>query len=290
MDIRVLRYFIAIAEELNFSHAAARLHVSQPALSRQIAELENQLGTKLFIRGNRQIQMTQDGYYLQEQANEILNLVDKTTFNLQRQDTVSGVLDIGAGESIVLRPMMESIQRVIYQNPAIKVNIHSGDSLNTLAELDSGILEFSAMMGDKKYENYHSLKFPTVNHWGVLMRKDEQIASLETIKPTDLVGRPLITSRQSQISEFFEEWSHGLSLQYNYIGTYNLIFNAMLLVETGACMALTYESLVDTSNTELVFKRLSPDLTEGASLIWSKKRKLPEAGQLFIEQLKKELE
>lgn len=290
MDIRVLRYFITIAEELNFSHAAARLHVSQPALSRQIAELESQLGTKLFVRGNRQIQLTQDGYYLQEQARKIVKLVDKTTFNLQKEDSVSGILDIGAGESVALRPMMTAIQKVIYQNPEIKINIRSGDSVNTLAELDAGILEFSAMMGDKKYENYHSLRFPARNHWGVLMRKDEQIAHLNEIKPTDLVGRPLITSRQSQTSEFFKTWSHGLSLQYNYVGTYNLIFNAMLLVETGACMALTYKSLVDTSNSALVFKPLSPSLTEGVSLIWSKKRRLPEAGRIFIEQLKKELE
>ncbi|MFB9768296.1 LysR family transcriptional regulator [Lactiplantibacillus modestisalitolerans] len=287
MDVRVLRYFIAISQEQNISHAAARLHVSQPALSRQIADLETQLGTQLFVRGNRRLKLTEDGYYLLDRATEIIHLVDKTTRDLQQQETFSGVLDIGAGESRAVQPIMTAIQQIRRQYPAVHVNLQSGDALSLLAQLDQGNLEFALMLEAKPYPNYHHLKLPTTNQWGLLMRRDEPLATASAITPADLLGRPLLTSRQAANNQRFQQWSNGLTSQYNYVGSYNLIFNAGLLVETGACMALTYDGLIDTTaHSQLVFRPLTPALRDPVTLIWSKERPLPRVGQLFIETLR----
>jgi len=290
MDVRVLRYFIIIAQEENFSHAAAILHVSQPALSRQIADLETSLGTKLFTRNKRHIQLTQDGYYLLERAQEIISLVDKTTYNLQKQDVINGTLDIGAGESVALSVVMETIKQLLHKYPNIHVNFHSGDSEAIQAELNSGILEFGIIMGNKQLDNYNKIKLPEENRWGIVMHSDEQLASRKAIKPSDLIGRPLLSSRQATKRKTFQTWSNGLFDQFNIIGTYNLFFNAGLLIKTGACMALTYENLADTSDgSNLVFRPLEPELTDPNTLIWSKNRNLPEIDTLFLETLQKNI-
>jgi len=290
MDIRVLRYFVAIAQEQNISHAAVLLHVSQPALSRQMADLETNLGTQLFIRGKRHLQLTQDGYYLLERAQEIISLVDKTTYNLQKQDVISGTLDIGTGESTAIACVMETIRQIIHQYPEVHVNFHSGDSESIQSELNSGILEFGIIMGRQELANYHTLTLPEKNIWGLLMRSDEPLAKRKVIHPSDLIGRPLLTSRQAFQRNIFRDWSHDLFEQFNFIGTYNLIFNASLLIKTGACMALTYKDLADTSSdNNLVFRPLEPQLTDTNTLIWSKNRKLPDVDKLFLELLQKNI-
>jgi len=290
MDVRVLRYFIAIAQEQNISRAARLLHVSQPALSRQIADLETTLGTQLFIRGKRQIQLTQDGYYLLERAREIVSLVDKTTYNLQKQDVVSGTLDIGAGESIAMQVVMDTVRDIIHKYPEVHINFKSGDATVIESALDNGLLEFGIIMGRHELGNYNTLDLPEKNHWGILMRKDEQLATKKEIIPSDLIGRPLLVSYQIKNHKDFKKWSQGLFDQYNFVGTYNLIFNASLLVKTGSCICLTYEDLVDISpDSGLTFRPLTPELNDPNTLIWSKKRDLPSVDQLFLDTLKKKI-
>lgn len=290
MDVRVLRYFIMIAQEQNITRAAHLLHVSQPALSRQIADLETTLGTKLFIRGKRQIQLTQDGYYLLERAQEIVSLVDKTTYNLQKQDVISGTLDIGAGESTAIQCIMDSARDIMHKYPEVQVNFNSGDSTIIEAALDSGVLEFGVIMGHHPLNNYQTLELPETNRWGILMRKDEQLATKEKIQPSDLIGRPLIASRQIKQHQDFKKWSQGLFDQFNFVGTYNLIFNASLFVKTGACLALGYENLINVSgDSDLTFRPLTPELTDPNTLIWSKKRTLPDVDKLFLKILQEKI-
>lgn len=286
MDIRVLHYFVAVAQEQNFSRAAQIVHVSQPALSRQITDLETELGVHLFNRRHRQVSLTQEGHYLLERAQEIIGLVDKTTYNLQKQAVVSGTLDIGAGESIAIKTVMQTTQQIIHQYPEIHVNLHSGDADTIQHKLDSGILEFGVIMGRRQLDNYNTLRLPVDNRWGVIMRADEQLALKETIQPSDLIGRPLLSSKQAIQRGIFQEWAAGLFDQLNFIGTYNLIFNASLLVKTGACIALTYENIVNVSpDSGLVFRPLTPQLIDPNILIWSKNRQLPNVSQLFLTTL-----
>lgn len=291
MDIRVLRYFVTIAQELNMSRAAELLNVSQPALSRQIADLEDELGVKLFRREHRHLALTQEGHYLLGRAQQIVGLVNKTTYHLQKQDVISGTIEIGAGESSGITPLMETLHQIMRQYPEVRVNLRSGDYEDILAGLDAGLLEFGVLMGYHNLNNYNTLQLPEENRWGVLMRADAQLAEKDVIHPIDLVGRPLITSRQAAQRGTFQIWSGELFNQLNFVGTYNLIFNGSLLVKTGAVIALTYDKLINNYTTKngLVFRPLAPEITEPNTLVWSKNHQLPNLNRLFLDTLQKEI-
>ncbi|MDD6431901.1 MAG: LysR family transcriptional regulator [Lactobacillaceae bacterium] len=289
MNIRVLRYFIEIVREGNISSAAHRLHISQPALSRQIMELETTLGVTLFERGHRQIKLTQEGYYLYERAQEITALVDKTTYHLQANEVVSGTLDIGAGESSALMPMMDVLAQILRDYPEVRVNLTSGDSTMVRQQIDQGSLEFGVVMGHENLLNYNSLTLPTQNRWGILMRKTEPLAAKRVITPGDLLGLSLLTSVQSRTQDTFRNWAGDLINQYNFVGNYNLLYNAELLVKAGAGMALAYDGIANLYDQDLVFRPLAPALTDANVLIWNKDRQLPNVAQLFLKLLRERI-
>ena len=286
MEVRVLRYFIEVVQEKNISNAAKRLHISQPTLSRQLMDLEKELGITLLERGHRQIKLTQEGYYLYERAQEITGLVNKTETDLQSQKIISGTLDIGAGESTAIHPVMTVIGDIIKKYPDVKINLVSGDSDQIYQRLNNGTLDFGIIMGPEKLLDYHSIRLPQKNIWGILVRKDHPIAEKEKITPEDLKGVPIITSAQSKEQDVFRVWACSLIDQYNFIGQYNLIFNARLLAETGACLALTYKNLINITGTDLVFRPLTPTVTDQNNLIWNKNRQLSNVAQLFLNRLK----
>lgn len=289
MNIRVLRYFIEIVREGNISSAAHRLHISQPALSRQIMELETTLGVTLFERGHRQIKLTQEGYYLYERAQEITALVDKTTYHLQANEVVSGTLDIGAGESSALMPMMDVLAQILRDYPEVRVNLTSGDSTVIRQQIDQGSLEFGVVMGHENLLNYNSLTLPAQNRWGILMRKTEPLAAKQVITPGDLLGLSLLTSVQSRAQDTFRDWAGDLINQYHFVGSYNLLYNAELLVKVGAGMALAYDGIANLYDQELVFRPLTPALTDTNILIWNKDRQLPNVAQLFLKLLRERI-
>lgn len=289
MNIRVLRYFIEIVREGNISSAAHRLHISQPALSRQIMELETTLGVTLFERGHRQIKLTQEGYYLYERAQEITALVDKTTYHLQANEVVSGTLDIGAGESSALMPMMDVLAQSLRDYPEVRVNLTSGDSTVIRQQIDQGSLEFGVVMGHENLLNYNSLTLPAQNRWGILMRKTESMAAKQVITPGDLLGLSLLTSVQSRAQDTFRDWAGDLINQYHFVGNYNLLYNAELLVKAGAGMALAYDGIANLYDQDLVFRPLAPVLTDANILIWNKDRQLPNVAQLFLKLLRERI-
>lgn len=290
MEIRVLRYFCAIVRAGNISQAARQLHVSQPALSRQLMELEQEIGRPLFIRGHRTIKITAAGQYLYEHAQEIIALVNKTTAGLQAQQVVSGSLDIGAGESPAVGLIMTVIHQLLERYPNLSINLVSGDSVLIKQGIDNGVLDFGIIMGHENLEDYGTLSLPTGNRWGVLMRSDEPLAHHQEIKPTDLIGHSLMTSRQTRQQDTFRHWAGGILDEYHFIGHYNLLYNASKLVETGACMLLTYEGLV-TPNEEnqLVFRPLEPAVIDENNLIWNPNRSLSPVATVFLTTLKEQL-
>lgn len=289
MNIRVLRYFIEIVREGNISSAAHRLHISQPALSRQIMELETTLGVTLFERGHRQIKLTQKGYYLYERAQEITALVDKTTYHLQSNSVVSGTLDIGAGESSALMPLMDVLAQILRYYPEVRVNLTSGDSTAIRQQVGQGSLEFGVVMGHENLLNYNSLTLPAQNRWGILMRRTEPLAAKPVITPGDLLGLSLLTSVQSRVQDTFRDWAGDLINQYNFVGNYNLLYNAELLVKAGAGMALAYDGIANLYDQDLVFRPLAPALTDANILIWNKDHQLPNVAQLFLKLLRERI-
>lgn len=289
MNIRVLRYFIEIVREGNISSAAHRLHISQPALSRQIMELETTLGVTLFERGHRQIKLTQEGYYLYERAQEITALVDKTTYHLQSNSVVSGTLDIGAGESSALMPLMDVLAQILRYYSEVRVNLTSGDSTAIRQQVGQGSLEFGVVMGHENLLNYNSLTLPAQNRWGILMRRTEPLAAKPVITPGDLLGLSLLTSVQSRVQDTFHDWAGDLINQYNFVGNYNLLYNAELLVKAGAGMALAYDGIANLYDQDLVFRPLAPALTDANILIWNKDHQLPNVAQLFLKLLRERI-
>lgn len=289
MDIRVLRYFIEIVREGNISAAAKHLHVSQPALSRQIMDLEENLGVTLFERGHRQIKLTQEGYYLYERAKEITALVNKTEYNLRSHEVISGTLDIGGGESCAMQIIMDVLNDILKEYPNIRINLISGDASVIQRRLDDGSIDFGVMMGPNNLGNYNSLVLPEKNQWGILLRKDDPLAQKKAITPEDLLGHSLITSYQTKNGEAFREWAGSLINKLHFVGQYNLIYNAALLVRSGTCFALTYKGLI-REDEAVVFRPLFPTLVDVNTLIWNKDQNLPNIGTLFIQKLKEKID
>lgn len=289
MDIRVLRYFIEIVKDGTISSAAHSLHISQPALSNQIHDLEAELGVTLFERGHRQITLTEDGYYLYERAQEIAALVDKTTYHLQAQEVISGVLGIGAGESQALQPVMDVVAQILRDYPDVRTNLVSGASSTIRRQVDQGSLEFGVVMGREQLQNYNTLSLPAKNRWGLLMKEDHPLTKQKEIAPSDLIGQALITSSQSRLQDSFRDWAGSLVEQYHFVGHYNLLYNAELLVKAGAGIALAYDGIANLYNQGLAFRPLTPAVTDNNTLIWAKNRQLPHVGLLFLDLLKKRL-
>lgn len=286
IELRVLRYFLAVAQQKNITRAAEQLLVSQPTLSKQLADLEDELGAKLFTRGHRQISLTTEGEYLQARATEIVSLADKTAANIQTDQIISGELTIGAGESVGMQRILNVISGIIQDYPDVKIHITSGDANNTESLLKHGLLDFAVIMGERPLENYDYLQLPETDQWGVLMRKDDDLAKKETINPNDLLNRQLLLSDQALKAHRFQEWWGNLGSKMNIIGTTNLVFNASLMALNGNTYVLTFDHLIDSRQSDLTFRPLEPSLKDSITLIWKKNLIQSKVAQLFVQRLK----
>lgn len=287
MELRVLNYFLATAQELNMTRAAEKLLVSQPALSRQIADLEDELGVKLFERKPRHLVLTPAGQYLQEQAQEILTLSEKTKENLRSSALIAGDLTIGAGESIGMQRIMNVVSDIIKDYPNVKIHLFSGDYTVTERRLNHGTLDFAVIMGDLPMTNYESLKLPEADTWGVLLAADDPLKDKDFVQPQDLIGRPLLNSAQAQKRNTFQSWFGNYFKDINFIGDYNLNYNATLMVKNHAASMITFDHLADTSpDSGLIFKPFKPAMTSPINVIWKHETALSPVAQLFIERLR----
>ena len=288
MELRTLKYFLTVAKEENISKAANVLHLTQPTLSRQLMDLENELGIKLFIRGNRKVQLTDEGKLLCKRAEEIMTLVDKTEQELNHSGTIiNGDIYIGGGETDAIRLIAKTAQHLQRKYPNIKYHIFSGNADDVTERLDKGLLDFGILIEPTDLTKYEHLQIPTTDTWGLLMRKDSNLASKQTIKPKDLKHIPLIISRQSLVDEAISNWLTESSKNLNIIATYNLILNASLMVEEGMGYALCLDKLVNTTgDCQLCFKPLFPPLESKLSVVWKKNQVLSKASQKFLQALK----
>ncbi|PEV31442.1 LysR family transcriptional regulator [Bacillus thuringiensis] len=288
MDIRVLRYFIAVATQENISAAANALHLSQPTLSRQLNNLEEELGTTLFVRGNRKITLTDEGIFLLDRAKEIVDLVEKTEANFnQKSEIISGEIHIGAGETEAMQFIAQTIKKVVSHHPNIKFHLYSGNADDITTKLDSGLLDFGIVIEPANKQKYDYLKLPATDVWGVLMRKDSPLAEKAYIHPTDLLNKPLIISRQTAVSNELSGWLGEEIENLNVIGTYNLLYNASLLVKENIGYALCIDKLMNTSEeSTLCFRPLSPKLEAGLNILWKKHQTFSSATKIFLTYLR----
>ncbi len=292
MEIRVLRYFLAIAREGSITNAAQHLHVTQPTLSRQIRELEGYLGQKLFTRGSHSMTLTTEGMILQKRAEEIVSLVDKTEAEFRSMEgSVSGDIYIGGGETKALRLVAQLIRELNEDYPGIHYHLYSGNAADVTERLDKGLVDFGILIQPADLSRYDYIDLPARDTWGVIMRKDSPLAKRDRIRKEDLLKVPLICSRQAMEQErsknAYAAWFGEDFDRLDVVTTFNLVYNAAILVEAGIGYALTIDKLADTSETSsLCFRPLEPRLDAGLHIVWKKYQIFSSAAELFLEKLR----
>lgn len=287
MEIRVLRYFLEIAREENMTRAAETLHVSQPSLSKQMKELERELGKKLFRRGSASVRLTYEGMLLRKRAEDILDMVDKTTDEFKALDVVTGGdVYIGCAESFQIRLLADVIREFRKKYPLLKHHILSGDTGQVAERLDRGLLDFAVIVEPPNLARYNYIELPGADTWGVVMRKDSPLAAKDSISVDDLVGLELVSSPQSLEADF-PRWCGEKLDALNFIGTINLFYNGTVFVREGLGYLLSFEHLADTgADSELCFRPLTPRLESKMYIIWKKYQVFTPIAQLLMEEIK----
>ena len=284
MDIRTMQYYLAVVREGTISAAAQTLHVAQPSLSRQMKELEEELGAALFMRGNRKITLTEEGMVLRKRAEEMVRLMQMTEDEIsQVKNHVSGSVRIGAGESWSFHYLSRTAANLAEEHPDIRFHITSGDTQDLMDQLNNGLIDFAVIFTDVDHMLYQSIKLPAEDSFGLLMPKDCPLAEKEALRLSDLKGLPVIVSRAA---EPYFAGSEELS-SLNVIATYNLVYNASLLVEDGLGYAICFDKLINTTgDSPLCMRPIIPQIKTAGYLIWKKYQVFSLAVQMFIDRIR----
>lgn len=291
MDIRSLQYFLAIAQEGSVSSAAERLHMTQPPLSRQLKQLEEELGSSLFCRSKEGMILTAKGELLQQYAQNIIRLTAQAEQALSADpEGLSGNIHLGAAETCGVYPLFGVMRELQKAHPHLRLHVYSGNALDVMQKLDEGSLDLGVVYEHTDITDYHYLKLPDRDSWGVLMRKDDPLSAKSAITPQDLWSQPLIVSIQSLQQKDLAGWLHRELSELNIVGTYNLLFNAGLMVRQRMGYALVIHELIRYhEDSPLCYRPLSPAVPIGLQLIWKKSALLPAPVQLFLDAVSEAL-
>lgn len=289
MELKTMKYFLAVAREENMTRAAEQLHITQPTLSKQLKALEEELGKKLFIRHSFSIQLTEEGILLRKRAEDLVKMADKITEEFHTLDDVSGgEIYLGLGESYQIRRLAAAIRRLKYTCPDLHYHITSGDTEQVTEKLDKGVIDFAVLCQEPNPMKYKYLKFPNADVWGLVMPADCPLAGKERIEIRDLAGLPLFCSEQGWYNDI-ARWCGGSMDQLRLEGSFRLSYNGSLFVKEGLGYLLTFEHLIDTSpGSGLVFRRLVPTLETAAYLIWKKYQVFTPIAEKLLELLKQD--
>ena len=287
MELRVLQYFLAVTREQSISGAAESLHLSQPTLSRQLKELEEELGKQLFVRGNRRISLTEEGMILRKRAEEVMDLIRKTEQEISVTDNqISGDVFIGSGETDGVRLLARAAGQLQKDYPDISYHISSGDTTDVLESLDKGLIDFGLVFSTVDTSKYEYMTLPVTDSFGILMRKDSPLAARDFLTPEDLHDKPLIFNRNTRDGDLIMSWLKKNRSEIYTAATYNLLFNASLMVEEGLGYAFALDKIINiTEDSGLLFKPLSPALPAKMNLIWKKYQFFSKPAQKFLEKL-----
>ncbi len=294
LEFRLLEYFLAVAREQSITAAAEALHISQPALSTQLKGLEDELGKKLLIRGvkgSRRVVLTEEGMILRKRAEEMLSLMRRTEEEISgADDTIAGNVFIGAGETETVRLFAKVANILQKKYPDIKYHISSGNAEHVIEYLDKGLIDFGLLFSSIDPHKYEAVQVPIKDSWGVLMRKDSPLAEKKAILPEDLWDKPLIVSHQRGDNAYLGQWLGRKESELHIVATYNLLFNASLLVDEGIGYALCFDKLINTNGSNLCFRPLSPRLEAHGYIVWKKYQVFSKAARAFVDCLNELIE
>ena len=287
MDIRAMENYLAVVRAGNISGAAEALHVSQPALSRQMKDLEDELGTTLFERGSRRIRLTDEGMILKRRAEEMIRLMQMTEREIyQAHSKVTGDVRIGSGESQSFHHLSRAAAALHEDYPGITIHVTDGDTQDLMDHLVSGLLDIALIYSGFDRSQFNYVGLPEREQMGVLMRKDDPLAAKDVIFPADLQSADLIVSRAS--APLFS--SDPTLSEFSIAATYNLIFNASLMVEDGRGYLIGFSGLInENEESVLTFRPLAHTLYQQGYIIWKKDQTYTPAVNLYLDYLKKEL-
>ncbi|MBD5410647.1 MAG: LysR family transcriptional regulator [Treponema sp.] len=290
MEFRVLKYFLAVAREQTFLGAAEALHVTQPTLSRQIQDLENELGKTLIVRSSRKISLTEEGMIFRKRAEEICKLVEKTQNEILDYDgtDVAGDIFIGAGETDAVRRIARVAKIIQKKHPFVHFHISSGDAADIIEDLDKGLLDFALVFTPLDIEKYNRLELESKTVWGLFLRKDNPFAEKDFITNADLQKIPLMISRQTKGNVIMKKWLGTKLSELNIVGTYSLLYNATFFVEEGFASVLSIDGIINTKDTNLVFRPLQSQPETKLCIVWKKQQVMTKASTVFLQEVSKE--
>ena len=292
MELRTLRSFLAVAREENVTRAARQLHITQPALSRQLADLEREVGCQLLVREPRGVTLTEQGMLLRKRADEIVRLAVRTERELQAPAAeVGGDVWVGGGESRTMALVAQVATEIAVEHPGVRLRIHSGNGTDVIERIDRGLLDFGVIFGGEQSPRHEWLRLPHDDRWGVLVRHDHPLASQESVAFDDLRGERLIVS--SETGELADDAStmfrRMISEGFDVAATYTLLYNASLLVEEGLGVAICFDGIVNTGEgTPFAFVPLTDTQTTPSHLIWKRFQPLSRACELFLSSMREQ--
>lgn len=287
IETRHLYYFLAVAREQNITRAAETLHLTQPTLSKQLMDLESRLGKQLFIRGKRKITLTDEGAFLRNKAQEMLDLMEKTEAAFNEPDTaIGGDIYLGCGETAAMEHIADIFKEIQTEYPEINFHTYSADADSVLERLDKGLLDIGLLLGPIRQEKYDYINIHKKDTFGLLMTKDSPLAKQELISVEQIKDLPLIFAQQTFSGHQQLDWLGFDYSSLNVVATYNLIYNATFMVEKGIGYALCLSNLVNTAGRNLTFRPIVPELSVDLYIVTKKYETFSPAVKLFIERIK----
>ena len=291
MEIRILRYFLAVAREENMTRAAEQLHVTQPTLSKALKSLEDELGKKLFTRHSFSIQLTEEGALLRDRAEDLVSMADKIEKEfVSLDDMTGGELFLGLAESYQIKYVADAIKDLKNRYPGLHYHITSGDTEQVAEKLSKGLLDFVVLAEEPDEIKYEFVPFPEADRWGLILPADDPLAVKESFTPSDLVGLPLFCSGQAWNNEI-ASWAGELFSDFKLEGSFKLSYNGSIFAKAGLGYLLTFDRLIDVSpESGLVFRPLSPRLETKLYLVWKKYQTLTPIAERFLDQVRAHFE
>lgn len=287
MELRTLRYFLTAATEENITRAADVLHVTQPTLSRQLMDLEKELGTTLMLRGKKGLTLTDDGLFFRQRAEEIVELADRLEQRFaEKSESVTGIINVGASEAIGSRMMAKLIRQFSDKYPLVQFHLYNEMADNIKDRLDKGLVDVGLLLEPIDVHKYEYLRLMQKETWGVLMRTDHPLAGLEVITPEDIAEYSLILPLREKVREDIINWIGREEKNLHIPLSYTLLSNAVLLVEEGMGCAFCLDgALAVRSSPNLKFIPIQPEKTTRSVLVWKKNQIFSPATSLFIQEI-----
>lgn len=286
MDIRVLRYFLAVAREENITRAAESLHIAQPSLSKQLMELENEIGKSLLIRGKRKITLTEEGILLRKRADEIVSLLEKTQQELSSDmQEISGEISIGGNTAGTVLKAAAALRQV---HPGVQFHFYCGDATDVTERLDHGLLDFSVMLEPADTVKYDFLLLPDSSGWGMLLQSSDPLAKKSVITPEDFHKLPLILHQRIGLQQEIAHWAQADLEQLNIVATYNVVHGSPITFtshELGYFIT-TRDLLAPVLDPSVCFRPLDPPLSIRYVLVWKKHPAFGKAADAFLKQVR----